>query len=115
MKNFIQPGEAVEVTFAADVVSGDMVLIGSLFGIVDHDVDVSVDAQGIMNTEGIFDLTRDAADVFTQGLLVYFNEGAGEITIDPAAGANKLVGVSMEALGAAAGNVKVRLNGTSVS
>ena len=113
MKNYIQDECSVEVTFAVAVVSGEGRLVGSLFGVADHDVDAG--AKGTLVTKGVFEFTRDAADIFTQGLLVYWNAGAKEITIDPNAGANKLVGVSMEALAAAAGKIKVRLNGVSVS
>jgi len=115
MKNFVAPCDAVEVTVGADHVSGDPVLIGSLFGIADKDVDVSVEPRGIMNTRGVFDMVRDASDVFTEGLLVFFNASAKEATIDANGGANKLIGVSMEGLSAGAGNVEVRLNGISVS
>jgi predicted RecA/RadA family phage recombinase len=111
--NYVQKGCSVEVTFAAAVVSGEGRLVGSLFVVADHDVDAGAKGTGL--TEGVVELTRDAADVFTQGLLVYWNAGAKEVTIDANAGANKLIGVSMEALAAAAGNVKVRLNGVSVS
>ena len=81
--NFVQPGNAVDVVFSADVLSGEPVLVGQIFGIVDHDVDVSVDANGIMNTEGVYSIKRDAADTFTQFGLVYFNTAAKEITTDP--------------------------------
>ena len=113
MKNFIQPGKSVPLTMTANVSSGDPVLIGDLFGVVQADA-LNTEAVEVL-IAGVVSRTRDAADTFAEGALVYFNEGAGEVTTDPAAGANKLIGVSIEAAGPSAGVLKVRLNGTSVS
>ena len=113
MKNFVQPGHSVPLTMGADVVSGDPVLIGSLFGIVQADALSGVQVECVV--DGVVSMDRDSADVYTEGLLVYFNEAAKEVTIDANAGANKLIGVSLEAVGASAGSLKVRLDGAAVS
>jgi predicted RecA/RadA family phage recombinase len=113
MKNYIQAGKSLPLTMAADVSSGDPVLIGDLFGIVQADALTGEAVEVLL--EGVVSMTRDAADTFAEGALVYFNEGAGEVTTDPAAGANKLIGASVEAAGPSAGSLKVRLNGTTVS
>lgn len=112
-KNYIQPGKSIEVAFAAAVESGEGRLVGDLFGVADHDVAAA--GRGTLYLEGVFEFDRDAADVFTEGLSVYWNAAAKEITIDANGGANKLVGASVEAHAAAAGTVRVRLNGTTVS
>lgn len=113
MKNFIQPGKSIEITFASDASSGDGVVLNDIFGVADHDVDVSVEPQGTLQLEGVFEFVRDASDVFLQGGKAYWDNGNSWVTILPNGGANKLIGVSIEAKTAAAGNIEVRLNGTS--
>lgn len=107
MKSFVQDGNTLPMTMTADRLSGDVVIFGSMIGVMAVDALNTVVAE--VSFVGVYDLKRDAADIFTEGLLVYWDDSAKQVTIDPTA--NTLLGAAVEAQAAAAGNIKVRLNG----
>lgn len=65
--NFVQPGESIEWTngTGADVVSGQVVRIGTMLGVCA--VDIASTAVGTVYTEGVFSVPKLAATVFAQG------------------------------------------------
>lgn len=73
MKNFIQPGNSIDVALPATKVSGDGILVGtSLFGVL-----VASGASGetrAINTEGVFELPKLTANVFVVGAKVNWND-----------------------------------------
>lgn len=109
MKNFVQPGDAIEITAAADYASGAGVLIGSLFGVAAGAI--ANGAQGIINTKGVFDLPKVGSQAWTVGVRVYWDAGNNRCTTT--ASTHKLIGVAVAAVGSGAGETtgRVRLSG----
>lgn len=107
MRNYVQPGEVVEVPTIDAVKSGDGVLIGSLFGVAAGDAE----AGGLvrLNTLGVFDLPKAAGDDLALGDRVYW--AASQNQVVKAAQGNKLIGVALAPATTGAANVRVRLNG----
>lgn len=77
MKNFIQPGDVVNVPAPADFVGGDVVVIGGLRGVIAQDVATGEIAT--VKTSGVYDLPKPAATPFAVGDVVEWDAGAGEI------------------------------------
>lgn len=107
MKNFIQPGRVVTVTAPADVSSGDLVVVGTLFGVAATDAK-SGDAVEIV-TEGVFTLPKTNAQAWIQGVKVYFDSENEVLTTT--ASTNLLIGhaVSVAANPSAAGAVRLSI------
>lgn len=111
MKNLVQPGRTITVTAPANVDSGEGVLIGSLFGVAAGDAETGESLDLV--TEGVFDLAKNAASVFTVGALVYFNATDGvchsNAEEDSNSGGTVRIGVAVAAAGAGGATVRVRL------
>jgi len=109
MKTFIQKGNIVTVTTAANIASGDGVLVGSIFGVAAADAAAGDEVE--ITTTGVFDLPKDAATVIDIGNRVAWDDTAKEIAL-PGVGLYP-VGVATEAAGNGVATVKVRLDGIS--
>lgn len=111
MKNYVQSGDFIEFTAAADVDSGELVQVGSLFGVAV--TDVANGAKGTLALKGVFSLpkaTGAAGDaVAAAGDPVYFVSGS--VTGDDDTGSNPLCGYALEAAAQATTPIKVRLLG----
>lgn len=110
MKNFIQPGEMIEVTLAAAAVSGEAALIGSLFGVASKSG--AIGEKIAYALEGVFELPKVTADVMAQGAKVYWDNTAKKLTTT--AMSNSLVGVAFAAAGNGDTKVLCRLNSVSI-
>lgn len=111
MKNFIQTGDVVPVTApAGGVVSGNGVIIGSLFGVADHSAAEGAPVQ--LATRGVFDLPKTSAQAWTLGAKVYWDAGNGVATTT--ASGNSLIGVALAAAANPSAVGSVRLNGVAV-
>lgn len=90
MRNFVQPGNVVEITVTRDVVSGDGIFKGMLFGIV------TVDAKNATKTnvmvEGVVSLKKAIAWQPPEGTAAVFDE-AQQLLIS---GAGTAVGYVVE-------------------
>lgn len=108
MKNYVQPGRSIPVTLGSTKSSGDghELAADGLVGVLQKDGESGDVVE--MLIEGVVELTADAADTFTQGGKVYWNEAAGEVTTDAA---ENEMGFAWEAKAAGAGNIKVKLLG----
>lgn len=72
MKNYVQKGDVLTFTAAADLSSGAVVKIGSLIGIVC--ADVKSGAQGEANLCGIYSgLAKAAGAAWAQGDMLYWD------------------------------------------
>ena len=113
MKNFIGVGNRVTLTAAAVTTSGQPVLIGSLFGIAENAAAIGEPLVLVMN--GIYDLTKTASQAWTVGQLIYWDTATSRVTNVVAT--NKLVGVTVLAVGAGAGEIigRVRLTAASAN
>jgi predicted RecA/RadA family phage recombinase len=108
MKNWIQEGETLDYTAPSNVVSGQLVQIGNLHGVVV--ADIASGAVGAVNLEGVYTfpkLTSASADACTLGGPVYFSSGS--VSGSDSSGTRKLVGHSIEAAAQAVTSVRVRL------
>ena len=108
MKTFIQPGNVISVTApAGGVTANHSLLVGSLFGIITCD---ALEGESVeIATAGVFDLSKDAATVISQGDRVAWDDTAREIAL-PGVGLYP-VGIATLAAGDGASTVRVRLDG----
>lgn len=90
MKNFIQPGDAIDsVAPAGGVVSGLPVIIGSLIGI--SSVTVAEGTPFVLQRCGIYRLPKVSAQAWTQGAKIYWTSGGQATTT---ASGNTLLGIA---------------------
>lgn len=92
MKNYIQPGENLTLTMAAEVASGDGVLVGSIFGVAQGDA--AVGEPVVLVRRGVFSLPKVSAQAWTAGAAVYWDDTAKVLTT--VATGNQLVGAAVE-------------------
>ncbi|WP_065383235.1 DUF2190 family protein [Hyphomonas sp. ND6WE1B] len=109
MKNFIQPGHTLTVPAPAAVSSGDLVIVGSLFGVASGDADNGDDLDLV--TGGVFTLPKLTTAVFTVGEDVYWDAAAEQCEEQGSTGADLKIGVCVAAAGNGATSVAVRLSG----
>lgn len=110
MKNYIQPGDNVTITAAADTASGAGVLAGLLFGVAV--ADALEDEALTIATRGVYTLPKTSAQAWTVGAAIYWNGTLGVATTATAAG-NVFIGVALEAAANPSDSGVVRLNGTA--
>lgn len=109
MKNFVQHGDMITITAAADIASGDLVRSNSLIGVAATDA-ASGDKVEIKTT-GVFDLPKTSAQAWAVGNPIYAIAGTGVLTNVAGIG-NFLVGVAVAAAANPSATGRVRLNGT---
>jgi len=107
MKNYVQDGDILTFTAAANIASGDGVLQGSLFGVAATAAATGEDFAA--SIEGVFDLPK-ATGAITAGAKVYWNSTSGNVTTT--ATGNTLIGAATQAATSGAATARVRLNGT---
>jgi predicted RecA/RadA family phage recombinase len=113
MKNFVQKGNVVTVAApSGGVVSGEMVLIGSLFGVA-----ATTQAEGSpveLALTGVFDLPK-VTGAISVGAPIYFDVSADKVDDTHDTGTNLRVGIAVEAALEAAATVRVRLDGAATT
>lgn len=103
-KNFIQPGDVLELTApVGGVVAGKGYLVGGIFVVAQDTKDAGETFRGARS--GVFDLDKTAAVAFTEGAPVSFNTTT-LAALAPAAG---MVPVGCAAKAAAGGDATVRV------
>ncbi|MBN8294952.1 DUF2190 family protein [Rhodobacter sp. NTK016B] len=111
MKNFIQPGKVVTLVAPRDVLSGELVVVGLLAGVAQHDALTGADVE--CDTEGVFDLAKTAAQAWaTVGLPIYAIPGTGVVTTATTTG-NVLIGTNLATAVNPSATGRVRLNGSA--
>ncbi len=93
MKNYIQPGDSITVPAPADVKSGDLVVVGDLFGVAQFSA-ASGDPVEI-STKGVFGLPKVSAQAWSVGAKVYYV--AADKNISTTATGNTFIGHATEA------------------
>jgi predicted RecA/RadA family phage recombinase len=108
MRNYIQPGHALTLIAPYDVVSGDGLLVGSIFGVACHDALSGAEVEAQLT--GVLDLAKVASQAWTAGAKVYWDNTAKRATT--VASGNTLIGVAVLAVGSGAEEVigRARLN-----
>lgn len=109
MKTFVQPGELVYLTMPYQRNSGEGVLVGDLFGVVEETT--ANGAKGPVRTEGVFTLPK-ATGALAEGVLVYWDNAAKNVTAT--ATGNRRIGATMASALSGDATVNVRLNGQAV-
>lgn len=106
MKNHISQGVNVTLPAPADVLSGEMIVIGALYGVADSDAATGEDLDLV--TRGMFELPKVASDVFAIGDKVYWNSST-KLVAKFASGGNTLIGVAVSDAADPSATVNVRL------
>ena len=108
MKNYVQPGNTLNLTAPYAVTSGDGLLVGSIFGIASVDAALGEPVETALT--GVFDLTKVGSQAWTVGAKVYWDDTNKRTT--SVATSNTLIGVATEAVTGGAGDTigRVRLN-----
>ncbi|MDO6406261.1 DUF2190 family protein [Pantoea phytobeneficialis] len=81
-KNFVQNGMTISILNAGAeaIASGDVVLIGNIVAVAITNIAVQDSGDGF--TEGVFQLPKASADVFTPGAAVYVSDGTAQASAD---------------------------------
>ena len=108
MKNFVQPGNTITVVATEDVVSGEFVVFGSMFGVAV--TDAATGESFAMSLGGVYTLPKATGTAWTVGAPLYYDATNFVITTDDDSGSNAKVGVAVEAVGSAVEEGAVRLN-----
>lgn len=74
MKNYSQSGDIIEIAAPADVSSGDLVIVGKLFGVAATDAKSGERVN--IHTEGVYELAKTSAQAWTVGAAIYATSGA---------------------------------------
>jgi predicted RecA/RadA family phage recombinase len=107
MRNYLQVGGTVTVTAPANVVSGDVVVVGSLVGVAAFDA--SQNDQVEITTEGVFTLPKKSTDVVATGNLLYWDAVNHYLTLTAGTGSKPLAGAAVAAAGNGVTTVNVKL------
>jgi predicted RecA/RadA family phage recombinase len=71
MKNFVQRGDAIDITAAAAVLSGGVVLAGAMIGVSSTDAEIG--ETFALNVTGVYELPKVAALAIAVGDIVYWD------------------------------------------
>jgi predicted RecA/RadA family phage recombinase len=109
MKNFIQRGDVLTITAGADLVSGQGLLVGDLFGVVT--VGVASGAKTELHVGGgVFELPKVSAQAWTQGASIYWDDTAKNCTTTTST--HKKIGVAAAVADNPSATGRVLLNAT---
>jgi predicted RecA/RadA family phage recombinase len=106
MKNFVQPGDNLDLIAPRALSSGAGFLVGSIFAVASTDAGVGAAVVGVVR--GVFDLPK-ATGTVTQGQLLYWDNA--NFVLTTTAGSNKVVGAATQAAQSADPTARVRLSG----
>jgi len=106
---FVQDGNSIDYTPASAVSAGDVVVQGDLVGVAKKDIQAN--QLGALATEGVFEFPKDTSTAIGAGVDVYWDAAAAQATEDPAGGANKHIGKTVQSAAAADETVRVKLAG----
>ena len=107
MKTFIQPGENLTVPAPYDRLSGEAMLVGTVVGVAQEDVESGDDV--VMVRRGVFEHAKTSAQAWTVGAKIYWDDTARVFTTT--ASGNTLCGAAVEAAANPSATGKVLLDG----
>lgn len=106
MKNFVQPGNVMTFTgLAGGHKSGDLVIVGAVFGISAYNV--AEGAEGELAMGGVYNLPK-ASGAIAEFAAVYWDAAAKKVT--GTATGNTKIGVAAKSVVSGATDLDVRLN-----
>jgi predicted RecA/RadA family phage recombinase len=104
-------GESLNYVVNQNVESGDFVVLGGIVGVAETDAELGSDSAYHATLRHIGVFIGTTADAVTVGAPIYLaDEATYGTALTTTATDNELVGYAIEAKGAVAGNVKVRIN-----
>lgn len=106
MKNDKRDGKILPHTAAANIASGDVVLIGARIGIAV--TDIANGAVGSLDTEGVFEIKKKSGDTFAQGAVCYWDNTNKEMT--STSSGNTAAGYAAAVAGSSATVMLVKIN-----
>lgn len=106
-KNYVARGRSINVTAPYQRNSGEGALIGNIFGVALGTVANA--AKGDFAMDGVWDITKTAAQTFTEGALVYWDNAAKSVT--SVSTGNTRIGVATAVAAGGDATARVRLNG----
>jgi predicted RecA/RadA family phage recombinase len=111
MKNYLGPGKAVNVTAPYAVVSGQPLMIGTMFGFCG--AAAAAGQQVALHVVGEYSVTKPGSQAWTVGQAIYFDNDLKNFSTTNVSGGLK-VGVAIAAVGSSASETtgKIRLNGS---
>ncbi len=107
--SFVQDGNSIDYTPAADVSAGDVVVQTDLIGVAKLDIPANI--QGALAVVGVFDFPKatGGGTAIAAGATVYWDVADTQAKEDSESGANKLLGKTILAAGDADATVRVRM------
>lgn len=108
MRNFVQPGDRVDLAAPYDVTSGGGALVGTVFGIASSDA-LSGEVVTLLR-KGVFTHAKTSAQAWTAGAKLYW-DNTNKVFTTSASG-NTLVGAAVEAAANPSATGMVLLDGT---
>ena len=106
LAKYIQDGKYIDYTPTVDITAGDIVVIGSIVGIANHDIAAGETGIGAICIEGVIEVPTDGTAI-TAGAVVYWNATAKQATLTSTG--NTLMGKSITAATATDEVVRVKL------
>jgi predicted RecA/RadA family phage recombinase len=107
MRNFVREGNTLTVIAPVNLVSGDGVIVGSVFGVAAKDALMGQSVELVL--EGVFALNK-AVGALAQGQVVYWTVGSGTMLGTVAAAGTLKIGVVTDPALSGDATVNVRLN-----
>lgn len=108
MKNYVTPGENLQVPAPEAVTSGTMVVIGAIFGVANSDAANGADV--VITRRGEFTLPKLSAQAWAIGDLVYWDAGNDRCTT--VSSGNTLIGAATAVAANPSTTGRVLLDGT---
>lgn len=103
---FVQPGDVIDYTAGANIVSGQVVLIGARIGVALQDI--ANGKVGSMAMTGVFTINKLSTDVVAAGALLYWDNSNSRLTVTSSG--NTLAGFAVAAAGSGVATVNIKIN-----
>ena len=103
---YVQRGDAIDYTPAADVAAGDIVILGKLVGVAK--LDIASGELGALALTGVYEAAKASGTAFAAGALVAWNPATKQAVAGGTSGATN-IGHAVAAADAASAFVHVRL------
>lgn len=108
MQNYVQKGEVITLTAPYAVLSGGGLKVGSIFALATGPAVLGAPVEGV--TYGVYNVPKVAAQAWTVGVKVYWDDTAKLVTTT--ATGNTLIGVAVADAANPSSTGRVRLNGS---
>ena len=111
MQNFLKEGRVITLVAPYNVNSGGGLLVGSIFGVATNTALSGASVETLL--EGVVTLPKLSTEVWTQGVLIYWDNTNKWCTI--VSTSNKLIGVATDPAANPSATGNIRLNNAFIS